>query len=114
MDGKSVLITGGGSGIGAALATELAKQGATIIIGDVNDCEKLAQKLRAETKTERIHALSLDVTDFTSQQRFFRKAAEITGGNINHVIVNAGINQVCLPAFDIPVKKSRGQGIPKI
>jgi NAD(P)-dependent dehydrogenase (short-subunit alcohol dehydrogenase family) len=94
---KSVLITGGASGIGAAIARSLAIQGARVIIGDitVDVATKLVADLRQTTGNSELHALHLDVTDFASQQRFFRDAAAICGPNgINTVVVNAGVNQV--------------------
>ena len=92
--GKTVVITGGASGIGAAITTRLAGKGAKVIIGDLNDGTALIAKLRQETGNQDLHFLGLNVTDFSSQQRFFREAAKISNNNINTVIVNAGINHM--------------------
>jgi len=35
-EGKTIIVTGGGSGIGAACAVELAESGATVIVADLN------------------------------------------------------------------------------
>ena len=54
-DGKRVLVTGGGSGIGAAVARHLAGQGAEVIVADLSP-EAVASELGAQ-------ALVLDVRD---------------------------------------------------
>lgn len=50
LDGKVVVITGAASGIGAALAAALAKQGARLMLSDIDAAglKKMAQSLRAE------------------------------------------------------------------
>ncbi len=63
-----ILITGGGSGLGAATCAVLAEAGATVIAADVNvdAAKQVAQKLCDEGHSAR--ALKLDVTDPASVQ----------------------------------------------
>jgi 2-hydroxycyclohexanecarboxyl-CoA dehydrogenase len=58
LEGRKALVTGGASGIGAAIAARLAAEGAEVVIGDVN--VDGARKVAAEIGAA---AAPLDVTD---------------------------------------------------
>ncbi|WP_290049572.1 SDR family oxidoreductase [Amycolatopsis solani] len=83
--GKVVVITGGGQGIGAATASALARLGAKVVIGDLDQvrAEKTAGELDAE-------ALPLDVTDIRGFTEFLDEV-ERRHGRIDVLINNAGI-----------------------
>ncbi|KAL8372279.1 hypothetical protein RB595_001864 [Gaeumannomyces hyphopodioides] len=92
--GKTILITGGASGLGAAFAREWASHGAHVFVGDVDERagEALVASLRASTGSPHHHFQRCDVTDWASQVALFRACvrASPTGG-IDVVVPNAGI-----------------------
>jgi NADP-dependent 3-hydroxy acid dehydrogenase YdfG len=87
LQGKVVAITGGARGIGKATAKALAREGAVIGIGDLD--EALAQQTASELPTEAI-GLPLDVTRRDSFASFLD---QVSGrlGPIDVLINNAGI-----------------------
>lgn len=90
IDGTVALVTGGGSGIGAAVATELANRGARIVLGDVDAAgmDRTADHIRADGGE--VMALELDVTDRAA----WRAAADRIRAQFGsaHILVNnAGV-----------------------
>ncbi len=55
VEGKTALVTGGASGIGAACAETLAREGAKVVLTDLDDArgEALAGRLRGEGREAR-------------------------------------------------------------
>ncbi|MGA5544810.1 SDR family NAD(P)-dependent oxidoreductase [Mycobacterium sp. NPDC051198] len=90
VSGKVAVITGGASGIGAALAARLAGQGAEVWIADRQKdlAQDLADKLGASGGTA--HAIEVDVRDFASFERAIATIAE-RSGHIDYLFNNAGI-----------------------
>ncbi len=56
MNGKTVIVTGGGSGIGKAMATKFAKEGANVVITG-RDANRLKN---AKEEIEQFHGQVLD------------------------------------------------------
>lgn len=84
---KKVLITGASRGIGASIAELFHKEGATLILSDVNDVDGKALAKRLNDKTEYI---TLDV----GYEDHWKKAAEYIIDKYEHIdilINNAGI-----------------------
>ena len=88
--GKVAVVTGAGSGIGQALAIELARSGASVAISDV-DMEGLA------VTEERIKAIGAPVKadrlDVTEREAFeiYADAVKAHFGKVNQIYNNAGI-----------------------
>ena len=84
------VVTGAGSGIGQALAVELARSGAKVAISDI-DTEGLAQ---TEARLKAIGApVKADRLDVTEREAFLAYADEVKEhfGKVNQIYNNAGI-----------------------
>lgn len=93
--GKTILITGGASGFGAAFVARWAAAGATVIFGDisVNTAQTLVRDVRSSTGNNNVHFIHCDVTDWQSQVNFFKEAVKLSPhGGIDTVVANAGIS----------------------
>src|SRR5438105_15882911 len=90
VDGKVALVTGGASGIGEACAETLAREGARVVISDIDDLRgnELASAIDA-AGYEAVY-LSHDVTD---ENRWQEVVAEIERryGRLDVLVANAGI-----------------------
>jgi NAD(P)-dependent dehydrogenase (short-subunit alcohol dehydrogenase family) len=65
IESKVAIVTGGGGGIGSAIVLRFAREGAKIIIADIDG--ESAQSLSAELSTQRVDAVPI-VTDVTKKQ----------------------------------------------
>src|SRR3954467_2434354 len=91
LDDKVVVITGAGSGIGRALALNLARRGSLLALSDVDEAglaQTVAQVERAGPV--RVRSDRLDVAD---RDAFGRYALDVVEdfGRVNVVINNAGV-----------------------
>jgi NADP-dependent 3-hydroxy acid dehydrogenase YdfG len=80
LEGKTAVVTGASSGIGAATARALAGAGAKVAVG----------ARRVEQLDESLICLELDVTDKASSERFVEQALEQLGG-LDILVNNAGL-----------------------
>lgn len=91
LEGRIALVTGGGQGIGRALAHALGEAGASLVIADLN--LERAESVVEELKAKRIAAFGLraDVAD-QMQVRAMVAAAVERFGRLDIGINNAGVN----------------------
>ena len=91
-DGKTIVVTGAGSGIGAACVRRLLAEGASVVAADVRmeDVEQLAAEFG---DGGRIHAARVDVTDREQVAGLIASAAE-RFGNLYGLVNSAGIRSV--------------------
>lgn len=93
--GKTVIVTGAGSGIGKAIAQRILAEGGVVVASDVS-AERLAE-FAAEAGTE---ALRTVVSDVTVEADIARVVAA-AGGTVDAVANNAGIMDGFLPAAEV-------------
>ena len=92
LDGKTAIVTGGGSGIGRAIGVRFAAQGAKIHILDLSlkDAEETCRQISAAGG--RAEAYTCDVTDQEQVIVIFQKLA--AEGPISILVNNAGISHI--------------------
>ncbi len=85
-----VVVTGAGSGIGRALATDLARRGSILALSDVDEAGLAETVRRAEASGARVHSARLDVSDRDAVARYALDVVQDLG-RVNVVINNAGV-----------------------
>ncbi|MGA8544208.1 MAG: SDR family NAD(P)-dependent oxidoreductase [Mycobacterium sp.] len=100
---KVAIVTGGGNGIGSALATKLAQHDARIVVADINSsaADAVAGAINAERPGAAI-AAGADVTDTAQIQRLIT-LAESGFGPVDLYFANAGITGA--PGLDVSEKE---------
>lgn len=85
-EGDIAVVTGGGSGMGAAVARQLAREGARVYVGDLNEAGAKTVASEAGGVAERV-----DVTDPAAVDAFFATVLK-TEGCIDVVVHTAGVD----------------------
>jgi NAD(P)-dependent dehydrogenase (short-subunit alcohol dehydrogenase family) len=89
-DGKTAIITGAGSGIGKALAIELAGRGAHVVISDINQDRIETAENEIRSSGGRVTASVLDVSDCDAVRKMIEDTFRIHG-SLDYIFNNAGI-----------------------
>ena len=102
LDGKSIVITGGGTGLGREMTLAMARAGADIAIASrrTGPIEEVADKVREMGR--RAITVSTDVTDSAQVNRLIERSIE-EFGKVDVLLNNAGIvrGQGSIPIWDI-------------
>jgi NAD(P)-dependent dehydrogenase (short-subunit alcohol dehydrogenase family) len=88
--GKSAVVTGAGSGIGRAVAERLAREGASVLVVDIDTAGGTETVKRIESAGDRAAFLRADVTSETDARKMLDTAVQKFGG-LHILHNNAGI-----------------------
>ena len=127
LEGKTAIITGAGSGFGAAMATEFAREGARVVVNDLNDNtgQSVVDDIRKAGGEAMFHRA--DVADGDDVKGMFDAVMDAYGG-FDVLVNNAGVPQWNQPLtetdeetfdriFDVNVKSiyfTSIHGIPRM
>jgi len=97
---KVAVVTGGGTGVGRAVALALARDGFAVVVGGRRP-EPL-QQVTAEARSEKLEVVSVevDVRDHTSVRAMFDGAKELFG-RVDLLFNNAGTNARAVPLEEL-------------
>jgi 3-oxoacyl-[acyl-carrier protein] reductase len=95
LEGKTAIVTGAGSGFGAGIAQAFAREGAAVMVADING--KAAESIASQISGV---AQVVDVSDGASVAAM-SKAAMDTWGQIDILVNNAGVTHLPTPLEDV-------------
>ena len=97
--GQSAIVTGGAAGIGLAIATRLAAEGARVSLWDLN-ADALAT---AKDASKAVDVQALDIADPAAVARAMEASIAGLGGRLDVLVASAGITGPNVPVRDYPV-----------
>lgn len=103
LEGKKIVVTGGGTGLGYAMAKRFVAEGAEVLISgrNIDNLTKSAAEIGCKY-------LQMDIHDISACGSFIEKADSILGG-INCLVNNAGISLHEKSFFDVTEETFRSQ-----
>jgi len=90
LDGKTCLITGANAGLGNAIANELARRGANLILAGRSGIPETGDTMIAETGNQNITMEHVDLSDLASVDALVTRL-EAAGTKVDRLILNAGL-----------------------
>jgi NAD(P)-dependent dehydrogenase (short-subunit alcohol dehydrogenase family) len=100
--GRSAIVSGGGSGIGRAVALELADSGAAVLVFDLNESHAKAVADEIAARGGTAAAFAGDVTDIDAQRHSVAAAEAL--GPLRIAVNNAGIGGEAAPVAEYSVE----------
>src|SRR6516165_615463 len=106
LDGKAVIVTGGGHGIGKAYCLGIAREGGTAVVADIDDQAADGVAKAIKDSGGKALATKVDVADFASYREMAKKTIDAYG-KIDGLVNNAAI------FMSVPAEKGSWQEIPE-
>ena len=100
LEGRVVIITGAGSGIGAAAALAMAREGARVLVADINETAAKSTVEQVEKAGGQAMAFRADVTRAADNQAMVQQA-QATWGRLDVFFANAGVPQFPTEVQDV-------------
>lgn len=102
LQGKTAIVTGGASGFGAEIARTFAREGANVLVADIN--EELGRTIVQEIDGMNSGAAALSVADVSQKDDVegMIKAAADTFGRVDILVNNAGYTHWNMPVDQVP------------
>ena len=91
LDGKTVLVDGASSGLGFAIAVEVARRGAKVIMACRSGIPEKGEKVKKLSGNQDVHMLQVDFSDINSIKRLVMNLHARESSGIDILICNAGI-----------------------
>ena len=91
LKGKTALLTGGGRGLGKAIAEVLARAGANVFIGNRKEAEGKSVVDEILKLGVKAGFKKVDVSVGAEVEEFFEAGEDFAGGKIDFAINNAGV-----------------------
>ena len=94
MQDRAVIVTGGASGIGRATALLLAREGARVFVGDIDENGGQAVAAQAAGEKRALEFLPLDLTRTESIEAFAAAVHAKAGGRLDGLVNGAGWDRI--------------------
>ena len=100
LDGSIALVTGAAQGLGLGISRELARQGAHVVMADVQQEKVDTAATDLQREQFQVEAVHLDVSDSKWVSRVFDQTAQ-NHRRLDIVVNNAGIGQTVTPIVEL-------------
>ncbi len=100
-EGKTAIVTGGASGIGAAIVDRLGDDGASVVVADLALDEAQAKAAEVRETGGTAWAFEVDVSDDSAVEEMVDYAVD-QGGALHLLVNNAGISGPSAPTGEYP------------